>query len=452
MYAILPEEIKWVLQIMEKHHKEVYLVGGCVRDMLIGRSIHDYDIASSALPQETIDIFVQEGSHVIPTGLKHGTISVIVNDHTVEITTYRIEQEYSNHRAPDVVSFTRNLRDDLSRRDFTMNAIAYHPDKGFVDPFGGREDIQNRVIRCVGDANLRLQEDALRILRALRFHAVLGFHLEETSVRAIQHHASLLSYVSKERIQTEFNKILMADMPDTLAMLRRYQVLPYILPGYECIYDVEQHNPWHCYDLFTHTDKALNHTKGYPLSAKLAIVLHDIGKLDTVTFDEHGIAHYPMHAKVSAQKAVVFLKELKYSNALIEEVKTLILYHDYHVVDKRRVMRRFLAHLDNKEELAQRVFQVQLADDQAKNDEKAHESIDMLYRCMDLLKVMLEEEEMVSLKNLAVNGHDIMALGYRGVAVGQLLQDCLQHVIDCPQHNQKEYLVEWIKKKGDDFA
>lgn len=441
----LPEEILYILQTLQEHHKEAYLVGGSVRDLLMNRPVHDYDITTNALPNETMKIFEEAGCKVLPTGLQHGTISVLLSNQTIEITTYRVESDYLNHRAPSSVSFTRNLVDDLSRRDFTINAIAYHPEEGFIDPYQGRTDIENKIIRCVGNAQERMQEDALRILRALRFHTSLNFSIEEQTQTAIRENAHLLPYVSKERIQTEFNKILLSDYPDTLTMLRSYHVLPYILNSYEIIYDVHQHNPWHVYDIFTHTDVALNHSIGYPLASKLAIIFHDIGKVKTQTFDEHGIAHYKKHPLVSTDIAVAVLKDMKYSNAVIEEVRTLILYHDYYVKENRRVLRRFLSHLDNKEDLAQRVLDVQLADDMAKNKERVQEKIDVILSCKKLLKQMTEEDDTMSLKKLAINGRDVQELGYQGAAIGKILQDCLKHVIDHPQDNKREVLLLLIK-------
>ena len=447
MATCVPDDILWVLKQLHTHDQEAFLVGGCVRDMLMGREVHDFDITTSALPETTMEIFKQAGCIVIPTGIKHGTITVLVNNEPIEITTYRIEKAYLNHRAPSQVIFTKNLLEDLKRRDFTMNAIAYDPTNGYYDPFDGRKDIEEGIIRCFGDPYERLKEDALRILRAIRFSAVLNFSIEPHLKQAIKELAPTLSYISKERIRDEFNKILLSQHLDLLQMLYDYQVLDEILPGYSKLYGHDQKTPWHIYDIFRHSDVALNHTIGYPLESKLAIVLHDIGKPEMETFGEDGIAHYKRHALISEQKARAYLMDLRYDHKSIERVCTLILYHDYYVKANRKILRRFLSKFDNDIAYAISALYVQMADDYAKNMEKAQEKIDILNASIELLKVIDQEKDFFHKKDLKVNGHDMMKLGLQNKQIGDMLDELYQQVIDDPSMNEKEKLMAYARQK-----
>lgn len=447
MKTNLKPSILFFLDTLIEHGEEAWLVGGCVRDMLMNRPIHDYDITTSATPQRCQHLFEKAGCKVIPTGLKHGTLTIVHEGETVEITTYRIEGAYGNHRSPDAVAFTRSLKEDLQRRDFTMNAIAWHPRLGFRDPFEGRKDIEAGILRCVGDPVERFQEDALRILRAVRFQCTLRFTMEEATLAAIKAQASLLTYVSKERIREEWNRLLMQDYPNTLHLLHELGVLDEILPGYnERMLGYDQHNPWHIYDLFTHTDVALNHTVHYPLASKLAIVFHDIGKPQCQSEDAQGIWHFKKHALVSTDMAMDYMKQLKYDKATMEVVAKRILYHDYYVQPKRHILRKFLLKFDNDVEEACAALDVQAADDAAKNMDRAQEKIDILHAAKALLKQMDAQQDMVSLKTLALNGHDIAALGYQGKAIGEVLDACLHYVVEDPARNEKAQLLAFIKQ------
>lgn len=446
MKTTLPDYVITILDILHTHDKEAFLVGGCVRDMLMDRVPHDYDIATNALPQEVITIFQTNNFQVIPTGMKHGTVSVFVEHVTIEITTYRYDLAYKNHRTPSQVVFSQILKEDLKRRDFTMNAIAFHPDVGIIDPFHGVSDINNRIIRCVGDPESRFHEDALRILRAIRFEATLHFNIEEDSKQAIYQCVQFLSYLSKERIRDEFNKLLLGDMENTLEKLRKYGILPYILPGYERIYDFHQANPWHLYDVFTHTSIALNHTKGYPLECKLAIIFHDLGKPAHEHVDEKGIAHYKNHALTSSKQAVNYMHMLNYDKKTIRRVHRLVLYHDSYVSEHKAKLRRYLTQFDNDFDFAVLGLYVQIADNMAKNKHWSQEKIDIIHRCIPILKEIAEKEILPSLKTLALNGYDIKNEGFQGNEIGIILRYALNHIIDYPQDNQKEILLAYIKK------
>lgn len=442
MIAKLPEQITWILSLFHNHNKEIYLVGGCVRDMLMKRTIHDYDLTSNALPDEMIAMFQQHDCIVIPTGIQHGTITVIKDAMQVEITTYRLDKAYKNHRSPKQVAFTANIKDDLARRDFTINAMAWHPNTGLIDPYGGQEDIRKQIICCVGNAQERFHEDALRILRAIRFAFTLQFTFDRTCYHAIVSQASLLTYISKERIRDEFSKMLMSDYPNLLTILRKAHVLDYILPSINCIYDLEQMNPWHLYDVFQHTDIALNYSVSYSLCEKLAIVLHDLGKASTKLIDETGVAHFHGHAKVSEQMAIESLKTLAFDHKTVDMVATLIQYHDYYVVPKRKVLRRFLAHIQMDFSIAYAILRVQSADDHAKNMEKAQQKLINIKSCVQELQKMEQENDIIMMKDLQVNGHDMLSIGYQGREIGHILEYLYAKVVDDPSCNTYAYLMQ----------
>lgn len=443
MELYLPKHIKQVINILNQAGYEAFAVGGCVRDQIMKRMVHDYDITSSATPKQMMHLF--EGIFpIIPTGLTHGTITLIVNHEAVEITTFRIDKEYVNHRIPQQVEFTPSLLEDLKRRDFTINAIAYHPDVGIIDPFHGILDIQNKIVRCVGDAMQRFDEDALRMMRALRFAHTLHFNLEDNTHLAILKLHHLLSFVSKERIREEFSKILMSDEKDLLIFMQEVSLLEEVLPEMLQMIDFDQNNPWHIYDLFHHTQCALNHSDHYPLSAKLSILLHDIGKCETKTTDEKGISHFFGHAQRSAEIAYDILKRLTYDCKTIHRCCTIITYHDYQLSDDERIIKRFLRKLNDDFDLAKEIIFVQIADDSAKNPIFAQEKIAMLTNALEILENLQRTHSYISLKDLAVDGNDLIEAGYQGKEIGIILHNMLEYVIDQPQNNTKEYLLQHI--------
>lgn len=446
MIKTIPAHILKILNILLEEGKEAYLVGGCVRDMIMKREVHDYDITSNAVPEELLTIFQKHHYSTIPTGLKHGTITILSNQQQVEITTYRIDKEYENHRSPNKVTFTSCLLEDLKRRDFTMNAIALSSDGVLLDPLHGINDIQHKLIRCVGDPNTRFQEDALRILRALRFCCVLKFHIDDKTWFAIQQQAHLLTHISKERIRSEFDTLLLGDKENTLTLLKDSNVLLYILKEYDKLYDYKQATPWHKYDIFTHTDIALNHTFGYPLESKLAIIFHDVGKPSCESFDEVGIAHYKKHAKVSEKLAIQQLSELKYDHKTIAKVAKLILYHDYYVNEKRSTLRRYLTKFDNNLQFSLQALDVQLADDLAKNLEKSQDKINIILRCKEILIQMDKEHDMLSMKDLVINGLKLQKMGFQGKEIGDMLKLMYDYVLEEPTRNTKDNLLSFIEE------
>lgn len=440
MQMFLPDTILWIMNQITTQKEEVFLVGGCVRDLLLHRELHDYDMTSS-MPVDTMyQLFTNSGCKVIPTGIKHGTITVIYQHQAVEITTYRIEKAYENYRTPIEVQFTRSLKEDLKRRDFTINAMAYHPAIGLVDEYGGQVDLEHNIVRCVGDAKERFHEDALRILRALRFCCQLQFTLDQDTNIAIIQHAHLLQHISRERIRDEFSKLLLSNQQNLLMFLRTMQVLPIILPGIECIYDFEQHSSWHIYDVFKHTDVALNHSINKDLKTKLAIVLHDLGKTKAQVFKD-GLAHYYGHANHSVLMARTILQSLMYPKQFIEDVLTLIQYHDTYTTT-RAGMRKLLFKCNNDFQQVERLLCIQQCDDLAKNPEKVEQQKARILWNQQLLKEMKETNDVFFRKDLQVNGHDMLALGFQKKEIKEVLEYLCKLVIKNPQQNTKEKLMD----------
>lgn len=334
-------QVKKVLSLLQSHGFESYLVGGCVRDYLMGKDPEDYDIATNASPNDVMSIF--EEDRVIPTGLRHGTVTVIIEQMPIEITTYRIERGYSDKRHPDEVKFTDSLREDLARRDFTMNAIAYHPSKGLVDPFGGMADIQARCIRCVGKAEERFEEDALRILRALRFASVLDFTLFTDTERAVFNQKGALIQISSERVAEELTKLLCGQAVRRI-LLQFIDVIGVVIPELLPMKQFDQRTKYHCYDVLVHTAVALEHTPPDPI-LRWVVLLHDIGKPGTFTVDEMGAGHFYGHNQLSGEMADQLLQRLKFDAASRKRIVELICIHDVPIELKRNVVHRWLARL-----------------------------------------------------------------------------------------------------------
>lgn len=445
----LRKQVLWLLSQFQANGYELYLVGGCIRDMLLGRPIHDYDFTTDATPDDMIQFLRPTTCKIIETGRQHGTLTILYQDEAMEVTTYRLEHAYVGHRRPGQIKFTKDLISDLSRRDFTMNAMAYHPHHGLIDPFGGQKDLENGIIRCVGNSEQRMEEDALRMLRALRFSFELHFSLDAQCEDAIKKKASRLTYISKERIRDEWNRMLLSDAKQPLRRLHDVGVLPYIIPQITMITSLTQENPWHIYDVFTHTDIALDHSEGMNLSEKLAIVFHDFGKAQCKTFDDNHIAHFYGHAQISAQIAADALQEMKCSRQLIERVVKLIAFHDYELKPRPKLLRRFLAKLDCNYDLAQSVLRVQYADNCAKASAYAAQKLADLAACQPLLEDMEKTQGMLKRSDLAVNGNDLIALGFQGKQIGEWLTWLYQIVVDHPSLNQKEELLKQIDRISD---
>ena len=424
------------LECLHAAGHEAWIVGGCVRDHLLGIPPKDFDITTSALPEETKAVF--QGFHVIETGIRHGTVTVVMEGEPLEITTYRVDGGYTDARHPDGVTFTQSLREDAARRDFTMNAMAYAPGEGIQDFFGGQEDVKAGIIRAVGDPAVRFQEDALRILRGIRFASVLGFSLEPATEKAAQEYAHLLKKVSAERVAQELSKLfcgrdagrILTTYPDILG-----QVIPELLP----MVGFDQQNIHHCHDLLTHTAVAVDHAPPV-LHLRLAMLLHDVGKPNTFALGEDGQGHFYGHAKESVRLAGEILRRLRYPRVLTEQVETLIRYHDS-VLEEDRV-RRWLNKLG--EETFFDLLAVQRADTAGLASAYCTR-IEQFAKLEKLAREILAEAPCLQIRDLAVNGHDLMALGLSGKEIGKVQRHLLDQILEGKLFNQKDEILAYLK-------
>lgn len=434
----LSEEILTIMDIMKKSGYEIYLVGGFVRDSIMDKKADDADLATNASPEETLQIF--KDFRTLTTGIKHGTVTVIINHKPFEITTYRTEKGYSDCRHPDEVAFAKKIEDDLSRRDFTVNSIAFSPEKGFVDPFSGRDDIERRVIRCVGEPEKRFSEDSLRILRALRFSSVLAFSIEEETEKAMFTCKELLRHISHERVFTELSKMLCGD--NIREVLSKYSdILAVVLPEIKDMKGFEQHNFHHIYDVMNHTAVVVESAPPI-IHLRLAALFHDCGKPDCFSVDENGVGHFYSHASISAKKADEALLRLRCDNRTREKVVKLIKLHDAPIEENEVVIRKKLSKYG--EDLLFDLIELKRADTKGLAPEfhNRSEHFDML---QTIAEKLLHEKPCFSLKDLAVKGNDLAELGLEGREIGFSLNLLLDAVIENKVQNKKEELIQFIK-------
>ncbi len=430
----IPQNILYILDRLEQAGYEAYIVGGCVRDSLMGAQPHDFDITTSALPEETQAVFAD--LRVIETGLKHGTVTVLYEGEPIEITTYRIDGEYADGRHPDEVRFTRSLAEDVARRDFTMNGIAYSPKHGLFDHFDGAEDIRRGIIRCIGDPDKRFGEDALRIMRALRFSAVLGFEIEQTTAECIRRNKSLLHKVSAERIFAELCKLLCGG--NVGAVLRDFSdVIAEIIPELASCMGYEQHSRYHAYALYEHIVRAV---ESCPPEAgiRLAMLFHDIGKPLTQSADDSGEWHFYGHAEKSAELAEEIMRRFRTSNALRERVCTIIRYHGFVPEKTERFIRKRLA--KHGLEMFRDIMLAHIADDNAKA-EFTKERIPEWREIMRMAEEISERQPCLSTRELAVGGRDIMQLIPPSPRIGETLKYLLDGVVDGRFKNEPAELL-----------
>lgn len=432
-----------IIQAIEKAGYEAYIVGGCVRDLLMDREPNDWDITTSAKPEQIKAIFPR----TYDTGIAHGTVTVIIEGDHYEVTTYRIEGEYKDFRRPEEVNFVEDITLDLARRDFTMNAIAYHPDRGFIDPYNGIEAIHQKSICSVRNAKERFSEDALRILRAVRFAAQLGFTIKQETIQGIKDCKELLQYISKERIRDEFLKICLSDRPCWIDKLYEWELLTYIMPEFIPCYTTSQNHPHHIYNVATHTIKVMENMPS-TIMTRLSGLLHDIGKPMTHTTDQKGIDHFYNHPKKSAEIAKKVLKELRLDNQTIKDVTMLVSYHDYfieHSITKEQI-KRLLSIMDV--ELFQLLIALQLADAKAQNPSKLPRKLEALALQKQLLEEILMSKECYTKKMLAITGSELIEMGIpKGKEIGILLEKALMYVIQNPEKNTKEALLLFCQKQ-----
>lgn len=435
------KEVKFILQRLHDAGYEAYLVGGCVRDKLMNRDIHDYDICTSALPQEVEKVF--EDYRIIETGLKHGTVTVVMQDDNYEITTFRADGDYSDGRHPDSVSFVRNLRDDLLRRDFTMNAIAFDGND-YVDLFDGAEDIHNKTIRCVGDANARFQEDALRILRAMRFSSQLGFVIDDETKKAMHTHKDLIKKVSCERITSELQKMIVGKgIYDVLHEFR--DIIAVFIPEFETCFDFDQKNDWHVYDVYEHIIHSVQNIDDDRI-LRLAMLFHDIGKPATFFVDDNGVGHFYGHGKVSHRMCIDIMRRLKFDNDTIDKVAVLVECHDREIVASKKSVRKLFSQIGAK--AAFDLLKVKCADNLAQNRIKVCNSGSLDHIC-DVRAIMddvLNNDDCTDKKQLAITGNDLRDLGLVPSPVySEIFRDLLDKVMGDELSNSKDDLLGYVR-------
>ena len=435
----IPKNVRAVLETLEAAGHEAWCVGGCVRDTLLGREPGDWDVATGALPGEVVSLF---GDRAFPTGLKHGTVSVRTEDRKmVEVTTYRIDGEYHDHRRPDSVTFTRSLEEDLARRDFTVNAMALNLRGELRDPFGGQADLERGVLRCVGEPDRRFQEDALRILRGMRFAAVLGLDEDPETAATMDRNRALLRDIAPERIRTELFKLLCGRAAKTV-LDRHPQVLGVFWPEALAMLGFDQRNIHHCHDVWNHSTAALANTPPDPV-LRCAAFLHDIGKPSTFTLDENGVGHFYGHAKASVALADAMLRRLKCPTEFRERAVRLVEWHDRDIPRTDKGLRRALRLL--REEDLRRLLDLKRADNLAQAPAYRGRQAE-IQKAEEILDRLLAEDACFSLKQLAVNGRDLLALGLAGPEIGEALDRLLGKVIDGELPNEREALLKEVRR------
>lgn len=450
----IPPEAYWLCNALQYHGFDAYVVGGCVRDGLLGKTPHDWDICTSAKPEEVLALMDEHHVKTIETGLQHGTVTAHMNGENYEITTFRVDGEYSDNRRPDHVEFVGNVIEDLSRRDFTINAMAYNPDVRFddpyygpsrlVDPWFGRIDLANRVIRCVRNPDDRFREDALRIMRALRLASTYGFTIEEKTAKAIHRNKDLLKNIAAERIQSELTRMLCGK--GALDILLEYSdVMAVIIPELEPCIGFNQNNKYHIYNVYDHIVHAVVNYKGDDISIKMALLLHDIGKPHCYTEDHNG-GHFHGHGVISHKMARDVMERLRFDNKSKEEVLTLVLYHDAEIHPGVRSVKRWLNKIGP--EMFSKLIEVRFADMYAHADVNREERIDKYFAMLKIADDIVDEQQCFTLKDLAINGYVVMDhLGVdSGPMVGKVLNHLLDKVLDGEIENDCDELVEEAKR------
>lgn len=453
MKILLPQQVQQIIETLEAAGYEAYAVGGCVRDRLLGREPNDWDITTSATPQQVKALF----RRTVDTGIAHGTVSVLLPGGQYEVTTYRIDGEYTDSRHPASVVFTDSLTEDLRRRDFTINAMAYNETRGLVDVFGGISDLENKIVRCVGDARERFGEDALRMLRAVRFAAQLGFTVEESTQDAIREMAGSLEHISAERIQTELVKLLVSPHPEELVRAYELGMTAVFLPEFDTMMRTGQNNPHHCYSVGMHTVRAIQECRADRVT-RLSALLHDVGKPAVKTTDD-GVDHFKGHPQESERLAHDVLRRLKFDNDTVHKVCLLVLLHDDYprvkgenlvrlqagenIAEKRMVRR--MARRAGKE-LFEPLMDLMRADVLAQSEYRRTEKLLLIDQICAAYREIERENDCISLSDLAVNGSDLISAGMEpGKEIGEMLNRMLEDVMDHPEHNTKEYLLGFCR-------
>lgn len=446
----IPEQVSFIIHKLEESGFEAYAVGGCVRDTLLNRTPGDWDITTSALPAQVKTLF----RRTIDTGIEHGTVTVMLGKEGFEVTTYRLDGVYCDGRHPSSVTFTPSLTKDLKRRDFTINAMAYHPGKGIVDCFNGMTDLELKIIRCVGDPEERFREDALRMLRAVRFAAQLGFSIEKNTRDAICRLAKNLRLISQERIQAELVKLLTSPHPDYIRIAYETGITAVVLPEFDRMMETPQHNPYHTLSVGEHTIASMLAVN--PSSVlRLTMLFHDIGKPQCLRTDADGSTHFTNHASVGAKMAGEILRRLKFDNHTIEDVTALIRCHDNlrDCIDpsvtpaliRKKAIRRIINQIGN--DRFPLLMEVNRADNLAKSDLARRQILPYLDMIQEAYEEIIADGDCLSLKDLAINGKDLMELGLKpGKEIGRILEFCLETVLAEPEKNNRDALTAAVKE------
>lgn len=438
----LPEQVKEIIGRLEAGGAEAYAVGGCVRDSVLGRTPLDWDITTSAEPARVKELF----SRTVDTGIRHGTVTVMKGREGFEVTTYRVDGVYEDARHPKEVRFTGSLPEDLRRRDFTINAMAYNERAGLVDLFGGLADLERGVIRCVGNARERFSEDALRMLRAVRFCAQLGFTIAEETETAMRELSGNLAKVSAERIQAELVKLLVSDHPEALLAAYSAGLTAVFLPEFDRMMQTPQHNPHHCYTVGLHTVEALRHAPADKV-LRLALLLHDVAKPACRTTGEDGVDHFYGHPAEGSRMAEEILRRLKYDNDTTAKVCRLIRWHDDNPELRAKNIRRAVSRIGA--EYCPDLFSVRRADILAQSDYRREEKLAYVDAYEQMYREILEQRQCLAISDLAVNGRDLIEAGMRpGKELGDVLKELLSLVIGQPEKNRKEDLLAYARELG----
>ncbi|MBQ2581581.1 MAG: CCA tRNA nucleotidyltransferase [Ruminococcus sp.] len=440
MKISIPDYAQKALSLLHAQGFKAYIVGGCVRDAVLGKTPNDYDICTDCTPDVMKKVF--SGFTTIETGIKHGTLTVLIDRQPLEITTFRSDGTYTDHRKPDSVKFEKELSEDLKRRDFTVNALCCNDDEGVVDMFGGLDDIKNKVIKCVGKPQERFDEDALRILRALRFSSVLDFEIEPATSQAIHEQKELLRAISAERIAAELKKLLCGRDPARI-LLEYRDVFAVIIPQLAPCFDFAQNNPHHCYDVYTHICNSVNNIEP-DWVLRLAMLLHDVGKPLVHTVDENGIDHFKTHQLRSAEIAREVTGALKLDNKSRSRIYSLVLEHDNRIPAIKRSVRRFLSKYD--EEFFADYIRVRRADTLAQSRYFRREKLEELDEIEKIAHQICEEALCLHISDLAVNGNDLKELGLSNKQIGEGLKLLLEEVIEERAVNDRESLLAYLKE------
>ena len=435
----LPDSILTCIQMLEQAGFAAYVVGGCVRDACLGLTPQDYDMCTSALPEQTEEVF--KDYSLVLTGKKHGTVGVVTEDGVVEITTFRTEGEYRDNRHPDWVAFVPEVEQDLARRDFTVNAMAWSPTRGYADPFGGREDLKHGILRTVGEPVKRFQEDSLRILRGVRFAVRFGFDLDPDTEKAMHFQACLMENLARERVFEELCKLIPGMQLEDL--MRFARILAAVIPELEPMIGFDQRSPHHAYDLYTHVAHVVSAVPK-DLTLRWAALLHDIGKVPTFTLDETGRGHFYGHAPKGAEMAEEVLRRLKAPTALRQQVVLLIEKHMLRLTPDKKMLRRQIGQLGWN--TVEQLLELQKADMSSKGTGNPEE-LEIFEQIREILEEIRGEGSCLSLKDLAVKGNDLMALGFSGKAIGQALNALLEQVLDEQVPNEKTALLSYLEEQ-----